>query len=429
MKHILPFSLLILSANAFSQFPREQIISDFVLYQRRAAFDKNMRERTIHAAFAQPLTADTEERYREACDAISQFLLRSPEIEKGFRSLFNNYPALEYTTQRAFLEAVYGAYPSEYATDIQNRIQVEQVPKLFAMQAAYLYRTQNDRNNIAYLRNLLRRQFPEYEKDTLLLELDRYLLDHDTYKRQAIPDISSLFRYQQQAGQKMIYSFQRWNRDYPGLAIVQHADGSFARDSTGKLLVFRQLARSASDLPYFITNGSTPQGLYSIQGTAVSRNHLIGPTPNIQLVMPNEADSIFWHTPYDSTQTALTNYLHLFPPSWRNYAPVTESFHAGRIGRTEIIAHGTTIDPDYFRDRPFYPLTPTMGCLCAKESWNILNGRFNESDQFHLVNTFISTPGDTGYLLVINIDNQQKAVNREEIEKLVATFNPSPGSR
>jgi hypothetical protein len=27
-------------------------------------------------------------------------------------------------------------------------------------------------------------------------------------------------------------------------------------------MVFQQLARSGSDLPYFITNGSTPQGIF-----------------------------------------------------------------------------------------------------------------------------------------------------------------------
>jgi hypothetical protein len=428
MKVWFPFFLLHLSVSGFAQFSPDQISSDFVLYQRRTAFDKNMRERTINATFAQPLNPETEEKYREALESISQFLLRSPEIEKGLRTLFDNYSNLEYSTQRALLEAVYGTYPAEYAKEISTIVREEKIPKLFAMQTLYLYRIRNDKNNIALLRNLLRLQFPEHAKDTLLHELDHYLVNYENFKQQPVPEIVSLFRYQRQSGLKMIYSFQRWNRDHPGIAVIQNADGNFARDSSGRLLLFQQLARSASDLPYFITNGSTPQGIYSIQGMAVSRNHLIGPTPNVQLVMPNETDSVFWHTPYDSTQTHLANYLHLFPPSWRNYAPITESFYAGKIGRTEIIAHGTTIDPDYFKDKPFYPLTPTMGCLCARENWNIFNGRFIDSDQFKLANAFIATPGDTGYLVVINIDNQQKSVSRDEIEKLVALFTTSaPG--
>ena len=206
------------------------------------------------------------------------------------------------------------------------------------------------------------------------------------------------------------------------MAIIQFSDGSFAKDTIGKLLSFQQLARSASDLPYFITNGSTPQGMYRIKGTEVSHNNFIGPTPNIQLIMPNESDSLFWHTTYDSSTNALTNYLQLLPSIWQNYLPMQEVFTAGKAGRTEIIAHGTTIDPDYFKDKPYYPLTPTLGCLCAKELWNIFNGRFLESDQFTLTKTFLATPSTMGYLMVVNLDNQYKPVSIEEIEKVVKQF-------
>ena len=86
-----------------------------------------------------------------------------------------------------------------------------------------------------------------------------------------------------------------------------------------------------------------------------------------------------------------------------------EAWFAGKIGRTEIIAHGTAIDPEYFKNQPFYPLTPTMGCLCAKELWNNSTGHLLYSDQFDLGNTFQSTPGRTGWLYVINLDDQQRS--------------------
>jgi hypothetical protein len=56
------------------------------------------------------------------------------------------------------------------------------------------------------------------------------------------------------------------------------------------------------------------------------------------------------------------------------------------------------------------------------ETWNIFNGRFEKSDQFRLVNAYVTAPGDNGYLFVINLDNRQKPVTREEIEMLVNTF-------
>jgi hypothetical protein len=99
-----------------------------------------------------------------------------------------------------------------------------------------------------------------------------------------------------------------------------------------------------------------------------------------------------------------------------------ESWYAGKIGRSEIIAHGSTIDPEYYKDKPFYPLTPTMGCLSAKELWNVTTGHLLISEQFNLVSAFISTPGSKGFLFVINVDDQQKAVTREEVEEWVRRF-------
>jgi hypothetical protein len=252
-----------------------------------------------------------------------------------------------------------------------------------------------------------------------------------------------LFAGQRRIGQKVIYSFQRWDRDYPGLAIVQNADGRFVRDGQGRLQVFEQLARSGPDLPYFITNGSTPQGIYSIQGTDVSRTNFIGPTPNLQLLLPFEGSwAHYFQQSQDSTEIpgrtetpgqalapgqadeasaggapgidSLRLYRELLPPEWREYTPMMEAWTAGRIGRTEIIAHGTTIDPEYFKDKPFYPLTPTMGCLCAKELWNPTSGHLLVSEQFNLVSAFLATPGRKGYLYVIDVDDQHKPVSLGE---------------
>jgi hypothetical protein len=201
------------------------------------------------------------------------------------------------------------------------------------------------------------------------------------------------------------------------------------------------LARSGSDLPYFMTNGSTPQGIYSIQGMGTSHINFIGPTPNIQLILPNEGKwDHYFHVPNggdpkavkateqaadpieDSTADPLLRYRALLPPGWRDYAPMMEAWTAGRIGRTEIIAHGTTIDPEYFSGRPFYPLTPTMGCLCAKELWNPTSGHLLVSEQFNLISAFSSTPGDKGWLYVIDVDDQRKPVSREEVEAWVKRY-------
>lgn len=419
--------LLLLQTISTAQTSRENIYSGFVLYDKRAWLEKDLRENVIGRTFTQPIDSNSEYRFESACLAISQFQLSGPAINNGFEKLFLQYDSLQYDTKRALLEAVYGTYPERYAPQVQNVLAKETHPKLFAMCAAYLFRHDTSTNNVNDIKIRMVEQFSNYDSLPLLLALENHLNTYLYNKAHKTPDIAALFGYQASRKQKTIYSFQRWNRDYAGLAIVQNASGRFMRHPDGRLMIFEQLARSASDLPYFITNGSTPQGIYSIQGTAVSGNSLIGPTPNLQLVMPNEStwEKFFQLPPWehwDSTQDSMQSYLKLLPPSWRSYAPVMEVFKAGMIGRTEIIAHGTTIDPEYFKNKPWYPLTPTNGCLCAKELWNVSNGRLLVSEQFNLVSTFMATPGSKGYLFVINLDDQQAPVTRAGLERYVKAY-------
>ncbi|MBL0134046.1 MAG: hypothetical protein IPP79_08550 [Chitinophagaceae bacterium] len=417
---LLVVTSLLIQFTAHGQMRREDIYTDYVFYNKRQRLEKDLRENTVGKTFSQPINEDNEHRFESACWAITQFQFRNETVENGFRKMFLYYDSLQYDTKRALLEAVYAVYPTEFASDIQKVIEKESQPKLFAMCAVYLFRKNNTVDNANNLKIKMVEQFPAYDSNDLLLELEKYLSYQEQFRKKATPSLQDLFKYQQQKGNKIIYSFQRWNRDYPGMAIVQNADGSFVSRSDGHIMIFEQLARSGSSLPYFLTNGNSPQGIYSILGTAVANNNFIGPTPNIQMIMPYE-DSLkkFFHNDWDSSIVPMTAYQQLLPPSWRNYQPLTESFFAGKIGRSEIIAHGTTIDPEYFKDKPYYPISPTLGCLCAKEIWNVTSGRLLVSEQFNLYSAFTSTPGNKGYLIVINIDDQQKAVSREEVEAIV----------
>lgn len=456
--------LTTLAHTAFAQSRREDIYSQAVLYQKRVALEKDLRERITGYNMSLPLDSNSEDKYMSSCWAISQFLIYSPQVQGGFDTLFHHYAGLSYDTKKAFLEAVYAVSPRRYARQMQSILDSASDPKLFAMAAAYLYRADTSTGNsdtgapekgssegqtLANCRNWAKispksnscelkirmvEKFPDYDTTPVLQELANFLSYHTALQRSRTPDLSSLFAYQRARGQKTIYSFQRWNRDYPGMAIVQDEDGQFIKDAAGKIQVFEQLARSGSDLPYFITDGSTPQGVYSIQGTDISKTSFIGPTPNLQLLLPFEgswdkyfhkdtaiarpsaADSIAPPASLDSLQM----YLQLFPPDWQTYTPMMEAWAAGHIGRTEIIAHGTTIDPEFFNAMPFYPLTPTMGCLCAKEQWNPTSGHPLVSEQLNLVNAWLSTPARKGYLYVINIDDQHKPITRAEVEHLIS---------
>lgn len=419
--------LLVCTAESYAQQRREEIYSSFVTYDKRARFDHELRQRVVANTFAMEPDSSNEYRFESACNAIAQYQLISDTIKAGLQKLFNRYQLLEYDTRRALLEAVYAVYPDEFLTEVNATLSNAVFPKLFAMSASLLFRKDNSINNGNQLKISMVEQFPGYDTIPLLVELEKYINNHQQEISSATPDLASLFRHNRNAKRKVIYSLQRWNRNYPGIAIVQYEDGRFAKHPDGRLMIFEQLARSASDLPYFITNGSTPQGVYSLQGAAVSRNQLIGPTPNLQLTMPFEGSwQKYFQTPdsipWDSTLDVQALYNQLMPSNWYRYAPMQEAFNAGKIGRTEIIAHGTAINPEYFRGKPYYPLTPTMGCLCAKELWNITNGRLLVSEQFNLVSTFSATPGSKGYLFVINLNNQQKPVTRADIEAVIKRF-------
>lgn len=399
-------------------YPKEKIYSPYTLKNEKAIARK---QRLVDQANSlNTLNLDSNESDIEsALWAVSQFLVRTPQSDSGINRLVNNFGSLQPSIQRGLMEVLYGLYPTEFIPALKSIITKVENPKLFAQAASYLYRS--NRQQGSWLQQQLTSKFPNYNENDLLAELNKYLQGEN---EQALPPIDSLFAYQQIHKFKVVYSFQRKNRNYPGLAVVQQSDGTFARDSIGTLKTFLQLARSASNLPYFLTNGSTPQGLYVVTGTAISKNVFIGPTPNLQMSMMHEVNTpkfthyfpIVFNAPPEKI------YRSYFPESWQNWHGLMEAYYAGKIGRSEIIAHGTTIDPEWFAGKSYYPISPTLGCLCGREIWDGATGKISYSDQLELVNTFIETPGTKGYMIVIDIDDQPLPVSQEEIFGLINKY-------
>jgi hypothetical protein len=408
------------------QYNIRNIQSPFTLAERRMSFKNYLFNNTIKGTFTGPLNQYTEDDFESAVLSAIQFLIQNQYTQEGFDKMFNWYFPMDESAQEALLMGIYGIYPNLYQQKVESILPYEKNPKLFAMGALYGFRNDTSDNFVQKTLLQINRQFAQSDSIPVLAELKKYLLHHTKDKNTATPPINELFKYQRLFQQKTIYSFQRWNRDYTGICIIQYEDGSFAKDSSGNLITIRQLARSGSGMPYFITNGNTPQGVYRIEGINSSINNLIGPTPNLQSVIPFQSDSIFYRDiPYDSTAQPLDNYKRLLPPAWQNYSPMQESFFSGLVGRRYIIIHGGTLDSEFFKDKTFYPLTPTDGCLSTFEKWNPENGYLQQSDQLKLVNTFLQTPATAGILMIINLDNQQKNVTPEEIETLVKNYEQS----
>jgi hypothetical protein len=420
-------ALLCLGTNLYAQleYPKDKIVSNVAKGGPNAEFIKNRQIVQANAIDTLPIGSTNEMAYPLEIGlwSISQFMIKTPESERGVKRLMKNWDALSQSTQRSLLEVVYGLYPKGYEEEVRKIFNQANQAKIAAIAGVYLWRIKPSEalrsSVVARVKALANNDY----QIALANAMDNWLKT-GLSEPVALPPLDSLFTHQQAHKFKVVYSFQRFNRDYPGLAIVQNTDGTFMRDDSGRLKTFVQLARSASNLPYFITNGSTPQGLYAITGTEISKNPFIGPTPNLQMGMMYEINPpVFTHyMPLVFNAPPERIYRSYFPPSWQNWDGLMESYAAGKAGRSEIIAHGTTIDPEWFAGSPYYPISPTLGCLCGREVWNKTTGKIEVSDQLELVNTFLSTPGRQGYMIVINLNNLQGAVSGEELEKVVRQY-------
>jgi hypothetical protein len=415
--------------NSFSQliYYKEKLASPYTIADSKATTRRANIINNAEALLTIPLNGDeaTSEKIDAALWSISQFLVSTPKSDSGIQRLMKNYWSFEESTQRALEEVVYALYPKMYYTEMVDILQGSSHSKNVAMAAAYIFRAYPTPASKKLIKQKAATLSCNESQAVMIYNLLKYI-DNDLsdYK---LPTVDSLFAHQQVHKFKVIYSFQSINRDIPGLAIVQNPDGSFARDGNGRVRIFEQLARSASNLPWFINNGSTPQGLYSITGTGFSKNVFIGPTPNLQMVMMNEVNpptfTHYFPPVFNAPPERL--YRSYFPASWQQWAGLMEAYDAGKIGRSEIIAHGSTIDPEWYAGKPFYPLTPTMGCLCGTEIWNKQNGKIIQSDQLDLVNAFIETPGTQGYLFVINVDGKEVSLDKNKVSEIADRFENS----
>src|SRR5258708_3254693 len=103
--------LLVSVTIGVAQSRKEDFYSDFVFYQKGVALEKDLGERMIGRNFSLPLDSNTEDKYLSSCWAVSQFLFASPEVERGFTTLFGGVDSLSVVSKKGFLEAGFGVVP------------------------------------------------------------------------------------------------------------------------------------------------------------------------------------------------------------------------------------------------------------------------------------------------------------------------------
>ena len=413
--------LLALTTHAGAQliYYADKIYSPYTLQNEKAVLRKQKMIAQANALATMEYPAQADE-IDMALWSVGQFMIKTDSSTLGIEQLVGHLPAMPDGLRRSFLEVIYGLYPTSFYNETYAALRTASSTKAFAIAALHVARIKQKERPA--LRSLLQQRYPNFRSDEMLSALYDDL--GGNLNSVQPPDLDSLFAHQRLHGFKMVYSFQRPDRNQPGLAVVQLADGSFMRRPDGSLKTFQQLARSASNLPWYIQHGNTPQGLFAITGTAISKNISIGPTPNLQLVMLGEVNppqfTHYFPIVFNAPPERL--YRSYFPESWQHYTPIMQSYRAGQIGRSAIIAHGTTIDPAFFEGYPFYPLSPSLGCLSGREIWNGSTGKIESSDQLDLVNAFIETQGTKGYLLMLELDEIASPVTPQEVELFISRF-------
>lgn len=378
----------------------------------RAKMYENLVKHTITKNLSLPLSDSTEENWQEAFDAMEVLNFATPFTKSKLYKAFDSIEVRSTFFQRSLLEVIYANQSGEFFSQVQSLLDKTNDPKIFALCAEYLKQTDSVSPNL--ISKKLVEKFGSNISADPILQILQDRLNSSAENNYGKKILKEILNKNFLPGQIVMYSFQRKNRDYPGMVIVRNPYGTYIRDSIGNIFTVPQLARSISNLPWYLRNGNTPQGIYRMYGFGVSMSNFIGPTANIQMGMPVEIgvkkffnnDSIL-----DSTWS-LAWYQKLIPQQLKNYQALYQSYYAGLIGRSEIISHGTTIDPNFYSGTPYYPLTPTQGCLCTREIWN---GKRLESDQQKLVNGLLKAGGANGYCVVIEIDDKQAPVTLHDI--------------
>lgn len=376
----------------------------------------------IRARIALPPGAERDAALPRLFDLVAQYNL---EIDAARPLLLQALPTLasrdpEY--QRALLTAARALYaaPGEQAVQaaIQPLLTQLKASKPFAI-AAYTLKAANP-GYAEFIRDLVPRQFPQWLDDARLTAL----MEDVATVRMVQPPLGDLLAAPIRSGFPVIYSLQRPGRADMGLVLVRAFDGRFVRDARGQLFAQPQLALSRSGLPGTITNGNTPQGIFTIVGAGTATNPNIGPTPYLHSKLPIEATTEeFEHA--DAAPVAEWSesvYESFLPPGWRGHPALKEAWLAGRAGRDELLIHGTTINPAYYAGTSYFPGTPQQGCMISNEDWDPATGRLLASRQLTLAQTYAAAGARAdlaGYLVVVEVPGEGP-VTRAEAQALVS---------
>jgi hypothetical protein len=385
--------------------------------QARTERYKYLLDTTIRQYLKEPLNDDNEGLWNDALWSLELLQYKDAFTKIKMTEAWNKAGQLSEYFQKNLLETTYSLYTTDFQPQVQQLMKSTASIPVFLRCAEYLLRATTTYKPV--ITSLVKTKFGNKKNVGLDILQSRV---SNWAKPVVRPPLIDIFSREFLKGKTVIYSLQRSNRNYPGLVLIRKPNGSFIMDSSGNYFHTAQLARAITAYPFYITNGHTPQGIFRWTGFDHSRLLYIGPTTNLQMVMPYEAKpSVFFaDSSLANAKWEKSMYTSLLPNSWKNYEGIYESFYAGAIGRYDIIMHGTTIDPSFYKGQTYYPQTPSLGCLCSYEEWDSTGNRI-KSNQQQIADALSAIETSDGYTVVIDIDDEKSnvTINNEILRKVI----------
>ncbi|PWJ43811.1 hypothetical protein [Sediminitomix flava] len=361
-----------------------------VIESERIAFQQKLDKEIIFDSLRYSYNA---EKFSGAMWGIYAFHQKNEKSAQIIRTAINEYESLSYWDRYQLLLCIKGVYPTEFLAEIAPLLAIEKGEKHRVLLLNILQKEEQYQNYLS--------------KDTSLYY---QYFQSQSEKRQSsfsFQDLDRLLEIPALKGKKNIIMCLDKNREKVGKAYIQKKDGEFLSEGND-VKTYSYLGRSATNAPSVLTNGNTPTGLMKILGTDKSDNVFIGPSPTLISAVPYESGVENFVPNSHSKEWSEEVYASLLGDEFKHEASLYESYWAGKCGRSEMIIHGSTINPSFFKGKDFYPLTPSLGCMTAKELWDDQTGEVQESTQLELINDFNKQEGELGYVLILNIEGYEE---------------------
>ena len=411
MKIILSLLLFTTIISSQNFIDKDKLYSSYVLKENREKFLSSL-EYKIKSYFDVSRITD-EKLWLSILEDIELSNYVPRNLDSIFSNAFTQINSKSDLFKRRLIEASYTFYPDKYSNEIFEIYKSSRDQNVKTVAGFYLINSHSiSLDTLQFINDL--KSFSNWEKSPLLY----YLVNTLDKKNIQSPSLLELLKHNFNTEKTIVYSLQRKNREHSGIVVIKSGKGKFVKNNDGSFFANPHLALSVTNLPGIFRNGNTPQGIYTLVGTYVSPTETIGPSPNFIMRIPFEKPpSLFYHkkNKYDSWN--IEDYKNILPNNWKDYLPIYESFYAGKFGRKLIVSHGSTDNDKLFINYPTYPILPTKGCLSSKEIWDENTGKLIESDQVELINALLRSGNTFGYVIVVDIDDQEKDVTLEEIEK------------